>query len=82
VTFSGQVDGGVRVVASLTCPNGITYSGPAADLVSCQDGVPYLDLGEGFSQVGDAAHTGTAYASLNGAGGDAGEITVFACASP
>jgi hypothetical protein len=82
VTFSGQVDGGVRVVASLTCPDGITYSGPAAELVSCQDNFPYLDLGEGFGPIGDAAHTGTAYAYLNGAGGDAGQITVFACASP
>ncbi|MGO9836656.1 MAG: hypothetical protein ACLP1X_20870, partial [Polyangiaceae bacterium] len=82
VTFSGQADGGVRVVASLTCPDGTTYSGPAAPLASCQDSFPYLDLGEGFSRIGDAGYTGTAYSYLNGAGGDAGEITVFTCASP
>jgi hypothetical protein len=82
LVFSGQVDGGVITESSITCPDHTTYSGPTAPLASCSGELPYLDEGSGGITVGDAASVRTIYTSLNGIGGDAGSVSVFACDTP
>jgi hypothetical protein len=82
VGFSGQADAGIITEFSVTCPDHTTYSGPSAPLASCSGNLPYLDEGLGGIAVGDAAPVTTIYTSLNGAGGDAGFVSVFACDTP
>lgn len=82
VGFSGQVDGGIITEFSITCPDHTTYSGPSAPFASCSGERPYFDEGLGGMQVGDAASVRTFYTSLNGVGGDAGIVSVFACDTP
>lgn len=82
VTFSGQVDGGIVTERTVTCPDGTAYSGPAAALASCSSELPYLDQGLGGFQINDAAPVTTFSTGLNGAGGDGGLVSVFACNTP
>ncbi len=82
VGFSGQVDGGIITEFSITCPDHTTYSGPSAPIASCSSERPYFDEGLGGTTMGDAGFVGTFYTYLNGVGGDAGIVSVFACHTP